>query len=83
MYQSGKIYLHENMKTDFETFFVRVQPYLPDLVVGVESVFCYYWLFDKCVEHDIPFYLGHAYYMSAQGQANSQKLESSPYPLFI
>ena len=74
----GKIYLHQNVKTDFNTFLVRVKPYLPDMVVGVESLFCYYWLFDKCQEHDIPFYLGHAYYMKAihGGKTKNDKLDS-------
>jgi len=78
MDQSGEIYLHENMKTDFNTLLRRVQPYLPDMIVGVESLFCYYWLFDKCSEHNIPFYLGHAYYMKSVhgGKTKNDKLDS-------
>jgi hypothetical protein len=29
-------------------------------VVGVECVFCWYWLADLCAEHNIVFILGHA-----------------------
>ena len=38
--QKGKTMVHENIKTDPELFFELVFPYLEDLVVGVECVFC-------------------------------------------
>jgi transposase len=78
MDQSGQIHLHQNMSTDFDTFLDHVQPYLPDMIVGVESLFCYYWLFDQCREHNIPFYLGHAYYMKSVhgGKTKNDKLDS-------
>jgi transposase len=47
-------------------------PFLPDIAVGVESTINYYWLYDGCVEADIPFYLGHAAYMKAIAR-NKQK----------
>ncbi len=43
--QMGNILLHRNMRTDFQTFLRFVQPFLPNMIVGVESLFCYYWLF--------------------------------------
>lgn len=78
MDKTGNIYLHRNMKTTFETFLVHIEPFLPDLIVGVESMFCYYWLFDQCTEADIPFYLGHAYYMKAVhgGKTKNDRLDS-------
>jgi len=78
MDRAGKVYLHRNMKTSFETFLLHVEPFLPDLIVGVESMFCYYWLFDKCTEARIPFYLGHAYYMKAVhgGKTKNDRLDS-------
>ena len=78
MDQFGSILLHRNMRTDFHTFLHYVQRFLPDMIVGVESLFCYYWLFDKCQEHNIPFYLGHAYYMKSVhgGKAKNDKIDS-------
>jgi transposase len=78
MDQFGNIVLHENMRTNFQTFLTRVQAYVPDMIVGVESLFCYYWLFDKCHEHNIPFYLGHAYYMKSVhgGKTKNDKIDS-------
>ena len=63
MDRAGNIRFHQNLEANFDVFVQAMEPYLPDLVVGVESLFCYYWLFDKCNEAGIPFYLGHAYYM--------------------
>jgi hypothetical protein len=33
--------------------------------VGVECIFCWYWLADLCASEHIPFVLGHALYMKA------------------
>jgi hypothetical protein len=33
--------------------------------VGVECIFCWYWLADLCASEQIPFVLGHALYMKA------------------
>jgi transposase len=63
MSRTGEILLHRNMRTDFDQFKKKMKPFLPDLVVGAESTYMYYWLADACKEENIPFYLGHAYYM--------------------
>jgi hypothetical protein len=39
--------------------------FIPNLVVGAESTYSYYCLYDACKEAGIPFYLGHALYMKA------------------
>ena len=36
----GKIVVHLNIKTDPERFFELVFPFIEDIVVGVECVFC-------------------------------------------
>jgi hypothetical protein len=63
--KKGKTVLHENIKTDPELLFERIFPYLDDVFVGVECVFCWYWVFDLCAEHQIPLVPGHALYMKA------------------
>jgi len=40
--QIGKTKVHQNIKTDPEQFFELIFPYLDDVVVGVECVFCWY-----------------------------------------
>ena len=61
--QKGKMKVHKNINTDPELFFELIFPYIDDIVVGVECVFCWYWMADFCNEHKIPFILGHALYM--------------------
>jgi len=46
--QKGKTKVHRNIKTDPEIFFGLIFPYLDGVVVGVECVFCWYWLADLC-----------------------------------
>ncbi len=74
----GNILLHRNLPCCFETFLRYVEPFLPDLIVGVESVYLYYWLFDRCQQAGIPFYLGHAYYMKVihGGKNKHDRLDS-------
>ena len=76
--QKGKIKFHDNIKTDPELFFEIIFPYLEDVVVGVECVFCWYWLSDLCEDHKIPFILGHALYMKAihGGKTKNDKIDS-------
>lgn len=78
MDQAGAIYLHHNMPCQFDTFLLRIQPYLPDMAVGVEAIHCYYWLFDACQQAGIPFYLGHPLYLKAihGGKKKNDRLDS-------
>jgi transposase len=74
----SKVKVHQNIATDPELFFELIFPYLDDVVVGVECVFCWYWLADFCGEHHIPFVLGHALYMKAihGGKTKNDKIDS-------
>lgn len=76
--QEGAVKIHENIKTDPQIFLELVSPYLDDLAVGVECVFCWYWLADLCDAHRIVFVLGHALYMKAihGGKTKNDKIDS-------
>jgi len=65
MNRSGQVLYKRNMPNNMAVFKKILTPFLPDVAVGVESTFNYYWLYDGCVEAGIPFYLGHAAYMKA------------------
>ncbi len=65
MNEKGEILFHRNMRTDFDQFKQKMQPFLPDLAVGSESTYMYYWLADGCKKENIPFYPGHAYHMKS------------------
>ncbi len=63
--QQGKILVHKNIKTNPDSLLKIITPFLPDMALSVECIFTWYWVSDFCVEHDIPFILGHALYMKA------------------
>ena len=63
--REGRMLYKRNMPSNFAQFKQILDPFLPDVAVGVESTFNYYWLYDGCVESGIPFYPGHAAYMKA------------------
>ena len=76
--QDGEIVLHRNLKTDAKAFLAAIAPYREGLVVGVECMFCWYWLADLCAREHIAFVLGHALYMKAihGGKAKNDKVDS-------
>jgi len=63
--KAGQVLFKRNMPNNFDLFKKTLEPFVPDISVGCESTFNYYWLYDGCVEAGIPFYLGHAAYMKA------------------
>jgi transposase len=83
--QKGKTMVHENIKTDPELFFQLISPYLEDIVVGAECVFCWYWVSDLCAKHKLPFVLGHALYMKAihGGKTKNDKIDSYKIALLL
>ena len=76
--QAGETVLHRNMKCDPKIFLAAIAPFRPDVVVGVECIFTWYWLADLCAAEGIPFVLGHALYMKAihGGKAKNDKIDS-------
>jgi transposase len=77
MDEKGEILFHRNMRTDFDQFKKKMIPFLSDMTVGVESTYMYYWLADACREKNIPFFLGHAYYMKTihGGKTKTDRLD--------
>jgi transposase len=77
MNEKGEILFHRNMRTDFDQFKKKMAPFLSDMTVGVESTYMYYWLADACRERNIPFFLGHAYYMKTihGGKTKTDRLD--------
>jgi len=75
----GEIVLHRNMKAEPESLLKAIEPYRPDLVIGVECIFTWYWIADLCAEEGIPFVLGHALYMKAihGGKAKNDRIDSA------
>ncbi len=78
MNKEGETLLHKNMKNDFNSFINSVARFMPDISVGVESMHSYYWLADACIDNNIPFFLGHPYYMKSihGGKTKNDKIDS-------
>jgi transposase len=74
----GNVLVHENFPADGGVFLQAVAPYRDGLVVGCECMFAWYWLADLCLEHDIPFVLGHALYLKAihGGKTKNDRIDS-------
>lgn len=83
--KENKVVVHENIKTDPNDFIKLIEPYREDIIVGVECVFCWYWLSDLCDELGIPFALGHALYMKAihGGKTKNDKIDSYKIALLL
>jgi transposase len=59
----GNVVLDHNLPCHFDSLLQAIAPFREDIVLGVECMFGWYWLADRCAEHQIPFVLGHALYM--------------------
>ena len=62
---AGNTVYHKNIPCKPERFLQAISPFRDGLVVGVECVFCRYWLADLCQEEGIDFVLGHVLHMKA------------------
>src|SRR5262245_9094866 len=60
---AGTVVADKKLPCHFESLRQALAPFQGDLVVGVECMFGWYWLADRCAEHHISFVLGHALYM--------------------
>jgi len=81
----GDVKVHKNIKTDPGLFLELIAPYGEDIVIGVECVFCWYWLADLCTKHKLSFILGHALYMKAihGGKTKNDKIDSYKIALLM
>jgi transposase len=61
-HESNAVY-DDNLPCHFDTLLKAIAPYRDGIVIGVECMFGWYWLADRCAEHNIPFVVGHALYM--------------------
>lgn len=81
----GDIVLHRNIDTEPAAFLNLIEPYRGKMVVGVECMFCWYWLADLCREEKIPFVLGHCLYMKAinGGKVQNDQIDSERIALLL
>ena len=61
--QDGIELISKNIPTNPTALLRVIAPFRDDLVIGVECIFCWYWLADFCAAESISFVVGHALYM--------------------
>jgi transposase len=75
----GDVVYDRNLPCDFPTLLNAIAPYRDGIVIGVECMFGWYWLADRCAEHHIPFVVGHALYMRLihAAKAKNDKIDAN------
>lgn len=76
--QQGNTVLHKEIKANPDDLLMALEPYIGNVIVGVECMHCWYWVSDFCEEHAIDFIIGHALYMKAihGGKAKNDRIDS-------
>lgn len=76
--QDGKTIVHKEISAKPELLQNILEPYMGNIVVGVECMHCWYWVSDFCDQLNVDFILGHALYMKAihGGKAKNDKIDS-------
>jgi len=76
--QEGNTCVHKEIPADPERLKQILEPYIGNIVVGVECMHCWYWVSDFCNDLGVDFILGHALYMKAihGGKAKNDRIDS-------
>ncbi len=76
--QMGEILVHKEIPANPKQLYQLLEPYVGNIVVGVECMHCWYWVSDFCMDSSIDFILGHALYMKAihGGKAKNDRIDS-------
>jgi transposase len=61
--QQGTVVFDRSLPCHFPTLLKALAPFRDGIVLGVEYMFGWYWLADRCADEGIPFVVGHALYM--------------------
>jgi transposase len=76
--QEGNICVHKEISANPKYLYQILEPYIGNIVVGVECMHCWYWVSNFCEEISVDFILGHALYMKAihGGKAKNDRIDS-------
>jgi len=76
--QDGDTCVHKEIPADPAKLQELLNPYIGNVVVGVECMHCWYWVSDFCNDIGVDFILGHALYMKAihGGKAKNDRIDS-------
>lgn len=76
--QEGNTCVHKEVPANPDKLREILEPYIGNIVVGVECMHCWYWVSDFCNDIGVDFILGHALYMKAihGGKAKNDRIDS-------
>jgi transposase len=76
--QAGETRVHKEIPANPEKLKQLLEPFIDNVVVGVECMHCWYWVSDFCETLGVNFILGHALYMKAihGGKAKNDRIDS-------
>jgi len=76
--QKGNTCIHKEIPASPDKLLKLIEPYIGNIIVGVECMHCWYWVADFCDEIGVDFILGHALYMKAihGGKAKNDRIDS-------
>jgi transposase len=76
--QAGAVAFDRNLPARPESFLRAIAPFRDDRIIGVECLFAWYWVADRCPEENLPFALGHALYRKAihGGKAKNDRIDA-------
>ena len=74
----AKVLRHREIPASPDKLKELLEPYIGNIVVGVECMHCWYWVSDFCNEINVEFILGHALYMRAihAAKAKNDRIDS-------
>ncbi len=74
----GNTSLHKEISANPADLHNLLEPYIGNIVVGVECMHCWCWASDFCDDMAVDFILGHALYMKAihGGKAKNDRIDS-------
>jgi len=76
--QDGNTRVHREIPANPVKLRTLLEPYIGNIVAGVECMHCWYWVSDFCEDIGVDFILGHALYMKAihGGKAKNDRIDS-------
>ena len=76
--QAGETRVHKEIPANPGKLKQLLEPFIDNVVVGVECMHCWYWVSDFCETLGVNFILGHALYMKAihGGKAKNDRIDS-------
>ncbi|MEE9397271.1 MAG: IS110 family transposase [Methylococcales bacterium] len=76
--QTGNTCVHKEIPASKDKLHQLLEPYIGNIIVGVECMHCWYWVADFCDDIGVDFILGHALYMKAihGGKAKNDRIDS-------